>query len=108
MGEVARRRGTAPDWALVYCSRSGPPSQPWLEPDVNDHLRTLHADGVRGVVVVPFGFVSDHMEVGYDLDTEAAATAEELGLAFVRTPTVGTDPRFVAALVDLVLERAAT
>jgi protoporphyrin/coproporphyrin ferrochelatase len=105
--EVARRTGTAPGWDLVYCSRSGPPSQPWLEPDVNDHLRALHAGGVRGVVVVPFGFVSDHMEVVYDLDTEAAATAGELGLAFVRTPTVGTDPRFVAALVDLVLERAA-
>jgi ferrochelatase len=106
--EVGRRRGEAPGWDLVYCSRSGPPSQPWLEPDVNDRLRALHADGVRGVVVVPFGFVSDHMEVVYDLDTEAAATAAELGLAYVRTPTVGTDPRFVAALADLVLERAAT
>jgi ferrochelatase len=95
------------EWDLVYCSRSGPPTQPWLEPDVNDHLRALHADGVPGVVVVPIGFVSDHMEVVYDLDTEARDTAQELGLPFVRVATVGTDPRFVRALVDLVLERAA-
>jgi ferrochelatase len=94
-------------WDLAYCSRSGPPGQPWLEPDVNDHLRRLHAEGVPGAVVVPFGFVSDHMEVAYDLDTEARETAAELGMAFVRAATVGTDPRFVSALVDLVLERAA-
>jgi ferrochelatase len=92
---------------LVYCSRSGPPTQPWLEPDVNDHLRDLHAQGVPGVVVVPVGFISDHMEVKFDLDTEARETAEELGLPFARAATVGTDPRFVAGLVDLVLERAA-
>ncbi len=95
------------EWDLVYCSRSGPPSQPWLEPDVNDHLRDLHARGVPGVVVVPVGFVSDHMEVKFDLDTEARETAQELGLPFARAATVGTDPRFVAGLVDLVLERAA-
>ena len=104
---VAGPDGGTPEWDLVYCSRSGPPSQPWLEPDVNDHLRALHAAGVPGVVVVPIGFVSDHMEVVYDLDTEARETAEELGLPFVRAATVGTDPRFVAGLVDLVLERAA-
>jgi ferrochelatase len=92
---------------LVYCSRSGPGAQPWLEPDINDHLRALSAAGVAGVVVVPIGFVSDHMEVAYDLDTEAKATASDLGLAFVRTATAGTDPRFVAALAGLVLERAA-
>jgi ferrochelatase len=107
MAEVARRRPDVPGWDLVYCSRSGPPRQPWLEPDVNDHLRALHADGAPAVVVVPFGFVSDHMEVVFDLDTEAAATARDLGMGFVRTATVGTDPRFVTALVDLVLERAA-
>ena len=95
------------EWDLVYCSRSGPPGQPWLEPDVNDHLRALHAAGVPGVVVVPVGFVSDHMEVRFDLDTEARETAEELGLPFARAATVGTDPRFVSGLVDLVLERAA-
>ncbi len=103
-GEAA---GRPLDWDLVYCSRSGPAAQPWLEPDVNDHLRALHAAGVPGVVVVPAGFVSDHMEVKYDLDTEARETAEELGLPFARAATVGTDPRFVSALVDLVLERAA-
>jgi ferrochelatase len=93
-------------WDLVYCSRSGPPTQPWLEPDVNDHLEALAADGVPGVVVVPVGFVCDHMEVVFDLDTEADETARRLGLPFVRVPTVGTDPRFVRALVDLVVERA--
>jgi len=95
------------EWDLVFCSRSGPPTQPWLEPDINDHLAALHTQGVPAVVVVPIGFISDHMEVVFDLDTEAAQTAAELGLAFVRVPTVGTDPRFVAGLVDLLLERAA-
>jgi ferrochelatase len=99
--------GRALDWALVYCSRSGPPSQPWLEPDVNDHLTALAAAGAPGVVVVPVGFVSDHMEVVHDLDTEAAATAERLGLPFARAATAGTAPAFVAGLADLVLERAA-
>ena len=97
----------APSYDLVYCSRSGPPTQPWLEPDVNDHLASLHADGVPAVVLVPIGFVSDHMEVQYDLDTEALATARRLGLPCARAATVGTDPRFVAAVRDLVLERAA-
>ncbi|WP_265444009.1 ferrochelatase [Flexivirga meconopsidis] len=93
--------------ALVYCSRSGSPSQPWLEPDVNDHLRSLAAQGVTDVVVAPIGFVSDHMEVVHDLDTEAAATAAEVGLKMTRVPTVGTDPEFVMGLADLVEERAA-
>lgn len=93
--------------ALVYCSRSGAPDQSWLEPDVNDHLRSLAAQGVTDVVVAPIGFVSDHMEVKYDLDTEAAATAAELGLRMTRVPTVGTDWEFVGGLVDLVEERAA-
>jgi ferrochelatase len=104
---VRERLGGTPAWDLVYCSRSGPPTQPWLEPDVNDHLRALADRGVPGVVVAPIGFISDHMEVAFDLDTEAAATAHEIGLPFVRAATVGTDPRFVAGLVDLVLERAA-
>jgi ferrochelatase len=95
------------DHELVYCSRSGPPTQPWLEPDVNDALRDLAAHGVRTVVVAPIGFVSDHMEVRFDLDTEAAETAAAVGLKMVRVPTVGTDPEFVSGLVDLVLERAA-
>jgi ferrochelatase len=92
---------------LVFCSRSGPPQMPWLEPDVNDHLRALHQRGVPGVVVVPIGFVSDHMEVVYDLDTEARATAEELGLPYARAATAGVDPRFVAMVRDLLLERSA-
>ena len=104
---VAAAAGVAPlcpNDAVVFCSRSGPPSIPWLEPDINDHLRDLAAAGVPGVVLVPIGFVIDHMEVVYDLDTEAAATAAELGLAFRRVATPGTDPRFVALVVDL-LER---
>jgi protoporphyrin/coproporphyrin ferrochelatase len=92
---------------LVFCSRSGPPSRPWLEPDVNDRLGELAAEGARTVVVAPIGFVSDHMEVVYDLDTEAAATAQRLGLRMVRVPTVGTDAEFVSGLVDLLEERAA-
>ena len=79
------------DGELVFCSRSGPPTQPWLEPDVNDRLEELAAEGTAAVVLAPIGFVSDHMEVVYDLDTEAAETAERLGLRMVRVPTVGTD-----------------
>jgi ferrochelatase len=91
--------------SLSYCSRSGSPSVSWLEPDLNDRLAELARDGTRAVVVVPIGFVSDHMEVVYDLDTEAAARAAELGLRFVRSPTIGTEPRFVAMVRELVLER---
>lgn len=91
---------------LVYCSRSGPPQNPWLEPDVNDRLEELAAAGTEGVVVVPIGFVSDHMEVKFDLDTEARQTATEQGLTYVRAATVGTDAEFVAGLVDLAFERA--
>jgi ferrochelatase len=105
--DVSATLGVEVGHDLTYCSRSGPPSQPWLEPDVNDHLRELHARGVRHVVLAPIGFVSDHMEVVFDLDTEAAETAEELGLELLRVPTVGTDTEFVVGLVDLVLERAA-
>jgi hypothetical protein len=105
---AGRTLGAAPAWDLVYCSRSGPPTQAWLEPDVNDHLRALHAQGVPAVVVSPVGFVSDHMEVKFDLDTEAEETARELGLPFRRAATVGTAPDFVAQLVDLALERAET
>ncbi len=92
---------------LVFCSRSGSPRTPWLEPDVNDHLRALHEEGAAAAVMVPIGFVSDHMEVIYDLDTEALATAAELGLPTTRAATAGVDPRFVAAVRDLLLERAA-
>ncbi|MGZ4446020.1 MAG: ferrochelatase [Nocardioides sp.] len=92
---------------LVFCSRSGAPHVPWLEPDINDHLTTLHDAGTPAVVMVPIGFVSDHMEVIYDLDTEAMATAEKLGLPVTRAATAGLDPRFVATVRDLLLERAA-
>ena len=104
---VAEATGVARPHDLVFCSRSGSPHTPWLEPDVNDHLRELAAAGTRAVVLVPVGFVSDHMEVVYDLDTEALATAEEVGIAAVRAATPGTDARFVAAVRDLLLERAA-
>ena len=105
---VGRRTGLVLPSELVFCSRSGPPSVPWLEPDVNDHLRTVRQQGATGAVLVPIGFVSDHMEVVYDLDVQAADTAREIGLAIARAATVGTDPRFVASLRRLVLERAAS
>jgi ferrochelatase len=92
-------------WQLVYQSRSGPPSQPWLEPDVCDVIEELPAEGARAVAIVPLGFVSDHMEVLWDLDTEAMDAAAEAGLAAVRTPTPGVDPTYVAGLVDLIEER---
>lgn len=99
---VGLDRPTNSGWDLAFQSRSGPPQVPWLEPDINNHLRSLHADGVDSVIVIPLGFVSDHMEVVYDLDTEAAATAEELGLTMIRATTAGTHPAFVAVLADLV------
>ncbi|MCF4120077.1 ferrochelatase [Antribacter sp. KLBMP9083] len=104
---VSESLGHDVGWDLAFCSRSGPPSQPWLEPDVNDHLAALAADGTTDVVLSPIGFVSDHMEVAYDLDTEALATAKELGITAVRAGTVGTRAPFVQGLVDLLLERAA-
>lgn len=104
---VEQRTGRTFTAELTYCSRSGPPSQPWLEPDINDRLTELAGEGVTSVVAVPIGFISDHMEVIYDLDTEAAATAEQLGLGFVRAATAGVHRAFVAGLVDLMEERAA-
>lgn len=109
--ELLAERAPLPDgaerpWQLVFNSRSGPEFVPWLEPDINDHLADLAKQGVSGAVCVPIGFISDHMEVIYDLDVEAVETAEELGLPFARAATVGTDPRFVAMVRELVLERA--
>ncbi|MEV8100176.1 ferrochelatase [Kitasatospora sp. NPDC085879] len=104
---VAAATGADRPWELVYQSRSGAPHIPWLEPDVCDRLEELNAAGAPAVVMVPIGFVSDHMEVKYDLDTEAVAKAAELGLPVARAATVGADPRFAAAVRDLVLERAA-
>ncbi|MBA2773137.1 MAG: ferrochelatase [Nocardioidaceae bacterium] len=104
---VSQRTGSHHAHDLVYCSRSGPPAVPWLEPDVNDHLERLAVAGEEAVVVIPIGFVSDHMEVAYDLDTEARATAERLGLAFQRAAAPGVHPAFVATVRDLLQERAA-
>ncbi|MGC9665684.1 ferrochelatase [Planosporangium sp. 12N6] len=104
-GLVAAAAAPELTWDLVWQSRSGPPQVPWLSPDVNDHLAALAADGVRNVVVSPVGFVSDHLEVIWDLDNEAADTARRLGLNYARAATPGTDPRFVRMVVDLVRER---
>ena len=98
-------RGPGAEFDLVWQSRSGPPTVPWLEPDVNDHLEALAAAGETAVVVSPIGFVSDHVEVLWDLDEEAAATAAKLGLDYARARTVGTDPRFVRMVRQLVDER---
>lgn len=94
---------------LVYCSRSGPPQARWLEPDINDFLEEIAGDAspLTGVVVVPIGFICDHMEVVYDLDTEAKETAARLGIPYERADTVATDPAFVSSLVDVLEERAA-
>jgi len=102
---VAAAVGGDRPWALVYQSRSGPPSVPWLEPDVRDHLHKLHAESTRAAVIAPIGFVSDHMEVKYDLDVEAAELAESLGLRIERAATAGTHPRFVAMVRELLTER---
>ena len=91
---------------LVFQSRSGPPTQPWLEPDVCDYLRGLREAGqVTDVILVPIGFISDHIEILFDLDTEARELCDELGLGMARAPTVGTDPRFVSMIRELILER---
>lgn len=93
-------------WDLVYQSRSGPPQVPWLDPDICDHLDALKAQGVPAVVVSPLGFVSDHMEVLFDLDLEARDHAAKLGLGYVRASTPGNDPRMIEMIVELIRERA--
>ena len=102
---VAEQVPAARSWRVAYSSRSGPPSQPWLEPDVSDSLAELARAGSRGVVIVPAGFVSDHMEVLYDLDVAAAQTARRRGLPMARAATPGTDPRYVAMISELAAER---
>jgi ferrochelatase len=101
---VSARAGLS-DWRLVFQSRSGPPSQPWLEPNIGDHLRQLAAEKVRDVVVVPIGFLSENMEVVFDLDVEIAALCNELRLGMVRAAVVGSQPRFVRMIRDLIVER---
>lgn len=97
----------ATDYDVVWQSRSGPPQVPWLEPDILDHLDVLHAKGVPAVVVCPVGFVSDHLEVVWDLDTEAAERAAELGMGFARAAAPSGDPRFAELVVELVREHLA-
>jgi ferrochelatase len=92
------------NYSMVFQSRSGPPTQPWLEPDICDHLRELAADGAKDVIIHPIGFVADHMEVIYDLDYEAKSLCKELGLSMVRAATVGTHPAFVQMICDMVKE----
>ncbi|HEY1496560.1 MAG TPA: ferrochelatase [Candidatus Solibacter sp.] len=96
------------EWDLVWQSRSGPPTQPWLEPDILDHLRALAENGVRDVVVSPIGFLSDHMEVMYDLDEEAATCSRKLGLNFIRAATAGAHPAVIAMLADLIAQRQSS
>lgn len=108
--ETSRRVAQAvgiEQWELVYQSRSGAPSQPWLGPDILDRLRQLRAAGVENVLLAPLGFISDHMEVRYDLDVEAASLAKELGMRLVRARTVGTHPAFVRMIRQLIEERQA-
>ena len=101
---IAETLGVA-DWKVVYQSRSGSPSQPWLGPDICEHLKNVHEKGVKNVVVAPIGFVSDHMEVVYDLDVEAHHVAQELGMKLVRAATAGTHPVFIKMIRELILER---
>lgn len=101
---VAERLGLA-DWRLVFQSRSGPPGQPWLEPDVNDAIRELHASGVGKIVLSPIGFLSCHMEVLYDLDTESRELCDSLGIQMRRALTPNDHPKFIAMLGELIRER---
>jgi ferrochelatase len=94
-----------PEWALAYQSRSGSPAQPWLGPDIEEYLSSLIGTGDKDVVVAPIGFVSDHMEVIYDLDVKAKNLCAELGFNFVRASTAGTHPKFVAMIRELIIER---
>ncbi|GAA3886403.1 ferrochelatase [Saccharothrix violaceirubra] len=103
---VASQVGVA-EYDVVWQSRSGPPQVPWLEPDIVDHLDVLHAKGVANVVVCPIGFVSDHLEVVWDLDTEARDRAAELGLGFGRAATPNGDPRFAQLVAELVAEHVS-
>jgi ferrochelatase len=101
---VAERLGRS-NWRLVYQSRSGAPGQPWLEPDVNETIRGLHEQGVKSLVLSPIGFISCHMEVLYDLDTESRRLCDELGIAMVRAATPGSHPKFISMIRELIAER---
>ena len=95
-------------WALVYQSRSGPPHQPWLEPDISDYLRAQHGAGVQRVIICPIGFMSDHMEVLYDLDTEIRKMCDEMGMKMVRAGTAGSHPKIVSMIRKLVVNGETT
>ncbi len=103
--QLIAREASLSDWDLVYQSRSGPPAQPWLGPDILDHLRSLHLEDVKNVLIAPLGFTSDHLEVLYDLDVEARALANHLGMKMVRAATAGTHPAFIQMICELVEER---
>ena len=114
LNEACRIIATAvdhPRWELVYQSRSGPPQQPWLEPDICDHIETLHeqatkkGDSLTDLLILPIGFISDHLEVLFDLDIEAQQQCDKLGIALQRVPTVGNRPRFVQMIRELITER---
>jgi ferrochelatase len=108
MQMVAEQLGeNLPDWELVYQSRSGSPHTPWLEPDINDAITANHEAGIRGVIVVPIGFVSDHVEVIWDLDNQAAETAAGLNLEYTRVRTAGVAPEFVDGIANLILARSS-
>lgn len=92
-------------YQLVYQSRSGRPTDPWLEPDILEHLRSVHEKGTRNSIVMPIGFLSDHMEVLYDLDVEARQLCDEIGFNMIRASTVGTHPLFVRMIRELIVER---
>lgn len=94
-----------PEWELVYQSRSGAPTIPWLEPDINDAIEESASHGIKGVILVPIGFISDHLEVVWDLDNEAKATAQSHSMFFSRVSTPGINEKFVKAIVDLIDER---
>lgn len=103
---TAEMVGIEPEnWKLVYQSRSGPPHIPWLEPDIVDYVEVLHEQGVNDLVIMPIGFISDHMEVMFDLDVEAKDKAEELGMTMVRAATAGVHPKFVSMICELIQER---
>lgn len=104
---VGARRGVAPEWTLVFQSRSGRPEDPWLGPDVCEYLRDERARGLPAAILSPIGFLCDHIEVLYDLDVEAAAVCREIGLPMVRAKSVNDHPRFADAMADAVLETVA-
>jgi len=93
------------NWQLVYQSRSGPPQVPWLEPDIVDHVEALHEQGVDKLIISPIGFISDHMEVMFDLDVEAKDKADEVGMKMVRAASAGTHPKFISMIRELIQER---